>query len=446
MFVSALTLPLLVALAGCSDKAGDSAVPETGLSPRSELLDFDGEPPSNLIILSVDTLRRDALGRYGGSLTPNLDRLLAEGVALDDHRSCSNWTYASMLCVLSGKTTDQLGFEPLHKPSGEPAPLTAGFTLLGHLLDERGMTGAVVSTNVFLSDTFHTTAGYTYETYDGELDAAGVVDAGLALQEQLPGDRWLLHLHFLDPHDPYDTPPAYQQALDGLPPLGWDLTDLISLNELRGALPELDEETRALVDAHLRARYDGLTRYVDDEIGRFLEAMEERGALDDALVVVLTDHGEQLLDHGDIGHGLTLFDEETRAVAGFWSPSLTPAVWEGPTSHVDLLPTLAQALGWSVDIDFSGVPIGGEARPILVHRYSREETLQSVVFEDQKLVYDWQSGYALYDLSDDPGEQLDRADDDPASVERLRGYLEPQTAALLELYPDYTPDYPPEGS
>ena len=70
------------------------------------------ESAPNVLLISIDTLRRDALGRYGGAETPFLDGLLAGGVPLDDHRSCSNWTLDAMTCVLSGRYAWDLDYAP----------------------------------------------------------------------------------------------------------------------------------------------------------------------------------------------------------------------------------------------------------------------------------------------------------------------------------------------
>ncbi len=431
-------LALLTLLSGCSDRAADG-----GARPyeAAGVLQLE-RAPRGLVIISIDTLRRDTIGRFGGTETPNIDRILSEGVSLDNHRSCSNWTYASMLCAYSGFTTDELGFEPLHTESGEPDPLDPGFDLLGRFAGRQGMVSGIVTTNLFLSEEFHTTAGFDYEVFDPTLDAAAVVDAGLELLDTLeaeaPAGGWLLQVHLLDPHDPYAPPDAYLEGLEELPPIDWDLGNFNQLKALEAALPSLDAETLALVEQHLALRYRGLARYVDDELGRLLAELEARGALDDALVMLMTDHGEELLDRGAIGHGQSLFDEETRSAVGFWARDLAPLAWGGPTSHPDLLPTLAAAMGWELEPSFGGQVVGTAAadRALLVHRYSREDTLQSVVRGRYKLLHAWGLGYALYDTAADPLELRDVYAEEPEVVEELEPYLEAQRARIEALYPE----------
>lgn len=448
-----LTPMLLLALLACTgpDKTAETARPADTGAPGwgdsasdpgpASALSFDGERPGALLVLTIDTFRRDALGRYGGTETPNLDRLLAEGVALDNHTSCSNWTYPSMLCLLSGNTTVALGFEPLGVNPYEPEPLDEGIPLLSHMLRDLGISNGIVTTNIFLSDDFHTTEGMQQELLDASLDAAGVVDAGLAMVDTLDADRWMLHLHWLDPHDPYDPPQEWLDAAAEPDPIAWDLSTTEGVKELQEALSTLSDADRALVRAHLDWRYAALVRYVDAEIGRLLEALEARGRLEHTLVLLMTDHGEQLLDHGQLGHGLDLYTEETRSVAGFWSPGLAPMAWAGPTSHPDLLPTALDALGWEVDSPMSGALLGDGAddRPIFTQRYQGDFTVMSVRVGDDKLVYDWMEGVTLYDLAADPGEQVDRASEDPERVAELAALLAPQVEALVTLYPEALP-------
>jgi hypothetical protein len=96
--MSGLALGLAL-LAGCSKPAADS-----GRSPP---------PQRDLIMISIDTLRRDSVGRYDGSdRTPFLDSLLAQGLTLDAHHACSNWTYGSILCGLGGADGVDVGWVP----------------------------------------------------------------------------------------------------------------------------------------------------------------------------------------------------------------------------------------------------------------------------------------------------------------------------------------------
>src|SRR5688572_8513187 len=122
-------------------------------------LHFDGPPPRNLIMLSVDTLRRDRVGRYdaGPSLTPFLDARMEEAVALDELSSCSNWTVAATTCVLAGATNldraEARGMVPI-LVDDPLAPIPADTPLLPFWLEQEGFASILVSANSYFSDLY----------------------------------------------------------------------------------------------------------------------------------------------------------------------------------------------------------------------------------------------------------------------------------------------------
>ena len=136
---------------------------ETGTKPvgPQSVLQFDGPAPTNLVIISLDTTRRDYVGRYGkNGNTPNLDRILAEGVALDQHRSCSSWTAPSMTCVTTGFDPFALDWWPW---SGDER--VSGFdpdvpTLARMLRFQNGMYTSLVTSNPIFGPIFNLDAGF----------------------------------------------------------------------------------------------------------------------------------------------------------------------------------------------------------------------------------------------------------------------------------------------
>jgi len=434
-----LTAAAAAAIIGCKDEA--PADIEVGPSA----LVFDGARPANLLLISVDTLRRDALGRYGGGDTPTLDALFEEGVALDAHKSCSNWTYASMICALAGAGTEQLGFEPYGAyGGGAPEPLPGEIALLGELLGVAGYAGGIVTTNPFLGKRYQMTGGLelVVETsWEQPASADVVTDEALALADALSrgGDPWFLHAHYLDPHAPYAPPEGYLDGLDALAPIDFDLGTPAGITEVTSAYPDLDADTQALIREHAWLRYRGAVRYTDDELGRLLDGLRDRGLLADTLLLFVSDHGEQFWDHGNFGHGHKVYGEEVDVAALFWAEGLQAAAFTEPTTHADLAPTALVGLGlegW----DFQGRVIGRDPDPDfpwLAHHYDGSSTIQSAQRGDMKLVYSWADGhFELYNRGGDPAEAADRyAPGDPDAA-ALWALMAPQTERLLELYPE----------
>jgi len=431
-------LPLVLALA-CSDKATptDDTAPmeDDSTAPSGGALAFS-ESPRNVLFIALDTTRRDVIGRFSGdaAATPNLDALLAEGVVLEDHRSCSNWTWDSVLCVQSGQDPWRLGFAYVDESGVARSSVPADVRLMSSVVRDAGYQTALATAQGYMSPDNRMSQGFDDSWYVLDAPATELTDGALDLLSGFdPAEPWYLHLHYMDPHELYDPPEAYLDGLDGLDPIDFDLTVRTEYEALRaGAIDEMSEAERELVLAHLWVRYLAELKYFDDQLGRLLDTMEAGGWLDDTLVVFWTDHGEQIWQHGYSTHGGSLFEEEIRATAAFWAKGLTPLAWTEPTTHVDLWPTIAVALGLPNTTTFTGVPVGrrDDDAALFSLRYRGPKSFQSVVQDDKKLFYNWNGSKEYYDLAADPGELANVYDSTDPDVVALWELLAPQLEAV----------------
>ena len=445
-----LFLTIAGTLPGC-------AVEPASRAPGPSALQLEGDPPVNVLMLSIDTLRRDRVGRYrqsgslGPSDTPFLDQLLAEGLALDDHRSCSTWTYPSIACAVTGADIVASDFAPQRVEDVEMPELPGRFNTLAEQLYLHGYETGLLTANSFLGRFTHADRGHRISEVTGLSAAADLVEGGLAIFDELTGEGaprpWFLHLHFMDPHLPYTPPEAYLTGLEGLAPVDYDLSEQPGYQEAANDWPDLDEDTRALLHATSDVYYGGELRYLDDELRALFDALDARGALDDTLVVIWSDHGEQFWEHGDIAHGNAVYAEENAAVAGFWSRGLAPAAWTGPTTHADLAPTVLTALGFDVPDAMDGAVVGGSdyargPRYALSFGSLIEHTSQAVDLGGKRLIYHWLGDLELYDLATDPAE-LDNlyAPGDP-DVQALWELLKPRVERVEALTTDPQPVWP----
>jgi len=410
--------------------------------------DSDAERPANVLMVSLDTLRRDAVGHYNPQSddTPFLDEVLAASLTLEDHRSCSNWTYGSTVCAMTGLSGGDAGFIPGSWDAQNPMPDDLG--VLPGWLRAAGYRTALVSSNFYVGSTSGLTRHFdhTFQEHEGRADT--IVDNALRLHADMTtvGDSpWFLHAHFFDPHAGYDAPASYLSALDGLAPSPVDVTDGALVQTMEERWDELTEEEQALTLEHMRIRYAAEVRYLDDELRRLFDALEDRGALEDTLVVFWSDHGEQFGEHGFFDHGKTLYGEEIAAMAAFWGAGVTPGGWEGPTSHQDLAPTLMSLLGLAEPEGVMGVPVG-EAVGARFAMRRNEFHLQSVDQDGLRLMYWWEDGrLALYDVAADPGERDDRYDPSDPRVLALWELLKPRVELAREFTAgDAPPVWPPE--
>ncbi len=407
--------------AGSADTGEDcSAPPIDGLDPDAAPAFTLDPPPRNLLILSVDTLRRDALGSYGAvgvrPPSPAIDALLASGLSLGDHRSCSDWTLPSMLCLLTGR-----GF--LESTWAQP---------LGDRLLAEGFQVGVISANTWLHAAWPSRDDY--DIYDIDLyEGPEVIEKTLAAVRdfQAGGGPWFLQSHFIDAHAPYSPDASYLEGIDALPPIPYDLGDWWDLSLIEDGWEEMSPELRANIRSHLRFRYAAGVREQDDFVAELLAGLEELGALEDTLLVFLSDHGEQLYARSEMRHGARLYQEESAAVAAFVAPGISPGVWEGPTTHADIEPTILYALGLPPDDGAEGLIVGTARpdRPRFAH-VVMDYVRQTVDIGSLRLHLDWDGPVALYDLAEDPGEVSDIWDPSDPAQRLLWDTLMPRAEAL----------------
>jgi arylsulfatase A-like enzyme len=413
---------------------------EVTLQAPEEVLAFEGGVPSNLVVISLDTTRRDRVGRHSGlPTTPFLDERLAEAVVLEDHRSCSNWTAPSMLCATTGYDPRELGFWP-GAGDAEVRDVPRRLPTLASELAEQGFATTLVTSNPVFSDDFSTAQGFRTVILR---DFAAATEIRERAVEQLDvlvegGAPFYLHVHFFDPHREYCPPEAYRAGLDALPEVGFDLCEDLPL-----ALAELDQHDavwqQALLD-RARLLYDGELRYWDDELRQLWGALERRGALDDTLVVWHTDHGEQHLERGRFDHGFHLDAEENRAAAALWAQGLAPRAWSGPTLHQDLAATLRALYGLPQPEGASGVPLG-QAPDDRVRRLFAYSVVDyglpqlALVQGPRVLHYAWDGQRAWHHTDTDPAELDDRYDPQDPELVALWGEMSAYIDEVAALWP-----------
>ena len=418
------------------------------------------EPPRNVLLLSVDTLRADHLGAYGyaRSTSPSIDRLAAEGVLFE--HAVVQWpvTTPSMTSMFSGHYPHVTGVVVAAGDNHLPDRLL----MLAEAFRERGYrTSAVVANGVLGS---HNNFDQGFETYHelwkGNGDQAVITNAEQVtktatreLEKLGAGDApFLLWVHYVDPHTPYDPPDGYAEAFVGdalyqARPVPVNASD----EPFRGVPRSHFERAEGIRDlGRYVAAYDGEIRYADEQIGRLLERLEAAPAGDDTLVALVSDHGESLGEHDlYFNHGHVPYEEQVRVPLIFRWPDRRHA-----GRRIDIpveLRGLARTLLSAVGVPEAENPFGGadllpairtgetEGLPRRVYtqagseatRWRRSYTL-AVRSDDLKLVLP-RSAWArerhggrdleLFDLVEDPLERSDLSAEHAALVSRMRQEL-----------------------
>ncbi|MEQ1572227.1 MAG: sulfatase-like hydrolase/transferase [Myxococcota bacterium] len=426
-------------------------VPPTGdtgpVGPQS-VLQFDGPPPKNLLIVSLDTTRRDFIGRFSGTdHTPNLDEVLQTAVVLENHRSCSSWTAPSMTCVTTGLTPYELDWwpwtsDPYVQTYDDDLP-----TLAGQLQFQQGFRTTLVSANDVFGPGLNFTRGFDTYTSVSWQPAADVADAAVDEARALVeggSSPYYLHVHFIDPHADYCPPPEYIDAEDFVDQ-GIDLCDSFYDYAWGGFWYESYDWQQTFIQDS-REVYEAELTYWDHEFGQMWERLDQLGALDDTLVVFVTDHGEQFFERGGWGHGNTLAAEENRSTAAFWAKNLVPQAWTGNTVHQDIAATLQDFFQVEPPIPSSGVVVGlaPDDRYLRGMLYWGQGAARlSIVQFDKELTYDFWGERHLYDLALDPTGLTDSYDPTDPDVIAMWGPMQVFVDEVVAKWPSAGAPYAP---
>lgn len=292
---------------------------------RSGAASFERRADQNVLLITIDTLRADALSSYGGpAKTPNLDALAAAGTRFDFAHAHAVLTRPSHASILTGTYPFQHG---VRDHSGYR--LKAGLPTIATMLKAQGFaTGAFVGA-VPLERRFGLDGGF--DEYDdrfgrtgnnsdftlAERPAGEVVEAALKWIHQQQG-RWFAWVHVFDPHAPYAPPPPFDAEYTG-------------------------------------RSYYGEVAYVDKALGPLLDSARSAGR--PTVVVVTGDHGEGLGDHGELTHGLLAYETTLRIpliVTQLGTKTAGGVVSHFPARHVDLVPTMLDAIGMKTPEELPG--------------------------------------------------------------------------------------------
>lgn len=313
----------LCLLAGCGDKA-----------PKDPLHDL------NVVLLVIDTLGAEHVGCYNDAYdhTPNIDRLAQGGVRFTNSFAAAPWTKPSLTSMFTGLMPARHGI----KSSRDVMP--DGLVTLAERYQDKGYATAGVISHIFIMPKYGYAQGfddYTNVNFKGPvhttITSGKVTKKGMAWLEkhrrQNPDQPFFMFLHYFDPHFYYQHHPSFDRTsgYEGELKAGMDIKDLRAM---------LDKLTPEDVDYLVGLHHEEIA-FTDRHIGNLIKYLEKAGLMENTLVVIASDHGEEFMRHGWIGHTRTLYDELIRVPLIFFYPkALQPGVIDYPVAHIDLMPTL----------------------------------------------------------------------------------------------------------
>jgi arylsulfatase A-like enzyme/Tfp pilus assembly protein PilF len=343
---------------------------------------------SNVVLITIDTLRADHVGCYGdrSAETPNIDALARAGARFTHAYTPVPITLPAHASLLTGTFPMATG---MHDFTTNKLPASA--VTLAKVLHDDGYTTAAFIGSAVLDSRFGLNQGFDtdYDYFDfrelrgsnfDQMERRGdvVVDEVLRWLKLDPRQPFFLWVHLYDPHHPYTPPEPYASRFRTSP-------------------------------------YDGEIAFADAQVGRLFAYLRERRIYENALIVLASDHGEGLGEHGEKTHGFFIYNSTLHVPLIFKIPGAAPRVIEDDVSLVDVMPTILQALklhippavqGRSSMSSILGRPSGAASNlyaetylPLLHFHWSQLRALQSRGWK-----YIEAPKPELYDVRNDPDE------------------------------------------
>jgi arylsulfatase A-like enzyme len=428
----------------------------------------------NVLFVVLDTVRARSLSLYGYAreTSPHLTRLAKAGVRFDRARSAASWTLPSHASMFTGRWPHELS-------ARTNQPLDATYPTLAEYLRDHGYaTAGFVANTFFCNHWYGLSRGFLHyednaataieilrssglgrrlvkrtralarnrpDAYFQRKDAPTINRELLSWLDHRSDDRpFLAFLNYYDAHDPYLTPVEPKRRF-GLRPSSAADRALLEGWHRAGAAKRTPREVRLARDC-----YDDCIAYLDEQLGSLFAALEARALLENTVVVVTSDHGEEFGERDRFGHGQSLHHEVTHVPLLIVAPGRIPGgrVVSESVSLRDLPATLVDLLdledgspfrGRSLVTCWSGSqPPAEEADPVLSEIVDREPNMPpdwrppcALVAGETLYMRNSDGREEIYNLAEDPAETVNRISSEPLSSD-----LQRCRAALSRLVPN----------
>jgi len=409
------------------------------------------EGPPNVVLIVIDTLRADRLhgARNNQPIMPYLSGLAQRSRQFEDAYAPSSWTKVSMASIFTSLYVDwhQVRYSAVLDDPDSPASdvLSEEHEAIATYLKAHGYSTYGVQTNGNVTAELGFDQGFEHYIY---MPGAPAVHVSQMARDLLvnhdPDDPFFLFIQYFDPHTPYTPPAEFSERFGPEPELRgadlkytgvefntyfWDQVNTILGRQEAHTLPDLSPDGKEA----LLHRYDAECAYADDEVRRLLEPIFRRSP--NTIVVIVSDHGEEFWEHGGMGHGYTLFDDQTRVPFFIYGPNVKPKVEKQPVNAISVLPSIAHLAGlpprphWQGDNLFAAE----ERSPaVYLQTYGSwpKDNVNSVAITENQWKYIRDNSDSprydpimLFDRSVDPLEQNNVAEDHPELLERFEAVI-----------------------
>lgn len=435
-----------------------------------------------ILYIDIDSLRPDHLGCYGyhRDTSPHIDRIAAQGTRFTNCYVTDAPCLPSRTALWSGRAGIHTGVinhggtaaDPFLEGERRDFRSLWGQTNWMTCLRQAGLRTITVSPFGERHSAWGWYAGFSeiHNPGRGGMERADEVSPIAIdwLHRNGRQDNWFLHVNLWDPHTPYRSPEDFIRAFAGQPLPAW-YTEEVRQQHWNGCGPHSAREVTgwsstshfapayphqpAIIDSMDAARrmfdgYDAGVRYADEHVGRILNALADAGVLDDAVVIISSDHGENLGEFNIYGDHQTADHITSRVPLIVRWPGVTDGkpgrVDNSLHYHIDFAATTIELAGGNVPGLWDGRSFAAafrqgreEGRPFLVISQGAWSCQRSVRFDDHLCIRSYHDGYhafadlMLYDVKNDPHEQRDLAARHPELVARAMRMLDVWHAEMM---------------
>ncbi len=304
----------------------------------------------NVLLLLIDTVSAEHLGCYGyeRNTSPYIDSLAASGVMFANCQAQAPWTLPGMASILTGLTEKSHG---CNRYGGFSHGLDPEVPTLATILRNSGYSTATFINNGYLGETMGMDIGYdSFWMGTDSIDYADVtIDSVLHYLDTLDtNDPFFLTVHLFDPHLPYDPPPPFNTVFNENGTQG--LTEW----------PAMELCSEEAVIEHMISLYDSELLWTDSQLERLFSYMRREGYSENTLVVLIADHGEEFMEHGDWGHAHNLYQQSLHIPLIISGPGIQRGMVEqSNVGQFDVLPTILDYLDISPPEHIEGISLLG---------------------------------------------------------------------------------------
>jgi len=415
------------------------------------MAELTGNNRPNILLFTIDACRPDHFGCYGYNriTTPNIDKLAKEGILFTHAFSQSAWTTPGMISLFTSL------YPPTHGVDAKDRTLKDNVLTLPKVLKGNGYVAPVLPKFVDIQNYWH----LGFDAVDKEAFQGGEGEDLLKLLEAYKDQRFFLWYHYHGLHLPYNPQNPYDKIFQEDVPGGMTAeTESITVVKAKSVIKNGSVSFNSAERKAVIALYDGQIRQLDDYMGLLIEKMRQWGILDNTILIITSDHGEELFEHGFIGHASTslnakLYDEIIHIPLIIrWPEKISHRIADGLVQQIDVMPTVLEMLGLPIPEGVQGrsllKAIQGklidDSRPVFCEtilggfqstKEMEEVRLRCVRTNEWKFIYtntpasatsgggSGVGSFELYNLSDDPKEERNILENHPEVVKDLKKKL-----------------------